>query len=137
MYKKYLLYLLLAFNFVFTFAAGCGLGGSGAPDPAEFACILEKIITIAIVVAGLIFIAMVSYGGVKLALALGDPKGYAGAVSTWQYALIGVLIVILIGGVLSVVGKLIGVSIVPTALISSLRNAITALLTFVRVGQQP
>ena len=134
MYNKYLLYLLLAFNFVFTFAAGCGLSGTEDPDPAEFACILEKIITIAIVVAGLIFIAMVSYGGVKLALAFGDPKGYAGAISTWQYALIGVFVIILIGGVLSVVGKLIGVNIVPTNLISELRGAIDDLVSTISSG---
>ena len=134
MYNKYLLYLLLAFNFVFTFAAGCGLSGTEDPALTEFACILEKIITIAIIVAGLIFIAMVSYGGVKLALSLGDPKGYAGAISAWQYALIGIFIIILIGGVLSIVGKLIGVSIVPTDLISELRGALDDIMATVTGG---
>ncbi len=131
MYKKSFLYLLLGSNFAFTFAAGCSVDGNEAPDPAAFACILERLITIAVVVAGLIFIAMVGYGAIKLSMALGDPKGYAGAISTWQYALIGLFAIILVGGILSVVGKLIGVDISPAGLVSMLQGAINSLFTYI------
>lgn len=136
MYQKISLYLFLAANFAFTFADNCSGVGSdeGAPDPASIACILGRIIVIAIVVAGAIFIAMVAYGAVKLSMALGDPKGYGGAITTWQYALIGLFAVIAVGAVLSIVGKLIGVSLTPDALIGQLQGAINTLFLSLTEG---
>jgi hypothetical protein len=127
MYKKSFIFLFLASNFVFTFAQGCSLGGDGAPDPSSIACILSNIISIAIGVAGAIFVAMIAYGAIKLSMALGDPKGYAGAISTWQYALIGVGAVVGVYGILSIVGKLVGVDFSPGSLSGRLQGAINTL----------
>jgi hypothetical protein len=129
MYKKSAVYIFLATNFIFTFAQSCSIAGDDAPDPASIACILSRVIAIALAVVGSVFIAMVAYGAIKLAMALGDPKGYAGAISTWQYALMGLGAVIGVFGILSIVGKLVGIDLNPSGLTGQLQGAINALFS--------
>jgi hypothetical protein len=129
-YNQILIFSMLMSNLYFSFAqalpaGGCNLGTDDAPNPSSIACILGRVITIMLYVAGAIFVAMVAYGAIKLAMASGDPKGYEGARLTWTYAIMGVGVVLGFGAIFSIVGKLFGIQFLdPNSMVSALEAGI-------------
>ncbi len=104
-------YAYLMTHFIFTHAQGCSLGTDDAPVPSAIACVVGRIIQIAITSAGGVFTAMIGYGAIKMAMANGDPKGYEGAKLTWQWAVIGIFVILGCYMIFSVVGRLFGFSV--------------------------
>lgn len=129
-YSQILIYTILLSNLYFTFgqalpASTCSLGTDDAPDVTAIACVLGRVITILLYVGGALFIAMVAYGAIKLAMASGDPKGYEGAKATWTYAVIGVGVVVGSAAIFSIVGKLFGITFLdPNSMIDALAKGI-------------
>jgi hypothetical protein len=82
--------------------------GGDAPSPAEIVCPFARVINIFLLSSGAFLIIMLLFGGVKLAMAHGDPKGMQAASGTWTWALIGFFIVVGAITLLTLVGKLIG-----------------------------
>jgi hypothetical protein len=125
------IYLFLLTNAVSTFAqtaTGCNLGTDDAPQISSIACILARIISLMLICAGAIFVGMIGYGAIKLGMAQGDPKGYQGAKDTWTWALIGVAIILGVGGIFSVVGKLFGINFLdPQSMVSAFESQIISL----------
>ncbi len=118
MYKKLSTYIFVAFNFVYAFAApDCASIDSGdAPNPNAIACIVARFINLGLFAAGIIFIGLVGYSAVKMAMALGDPKGVQGGQHTLTYALIGLGIVVGSISLLILGGALFDISLSPMIL---------------------
>jgi hypothetical protein len=76
------------------FAATCLPLGDDPPSITEIVCPVIRIINTATIVSGAVFTIMVLYGGIKLALAMGDPKGFQAAKGTLTWALIGFSVVV-------------------------------------------
>ncbi|HLC93489.1 MAG TPA: hypothetical protein VJG85_00565 [Patescibacteria group bacterium] len=58
-------------------------------SPVQILCPLVRIGNVALLAAGVIFIIMVIYGGIKLSLSFGEPKAFAAAKATWTWAFVG------------------------------------------------
>jgi hypothetical protein len=126
--KKLIIYFLLMTNTYFAFAQACNLGTDDAPSIAVIACVLGRIISLMMVVAGAIFVAMLAYGTIKMGMANGDPKGYEGAKQTWTYAVIGAGIILGVAGIFSIIGKLFGIPFLdPSAMIGAFEAALNNL----------
>ena len=129
MYKKLSTYIFIASNLVYTFAApDCSSITSGeAPNPNAIACIVARFINLGLFAAGIIFIGLVGYSAVKMAMALGDPKGIQGGQQTLTYALIGLGIVVGSISILILGGALFDVSLSPADLVEQLSGGIDVL----------
>jgi hypothetical protein len=86
-----------------------GEASAGPPTLAQVLCPIIRVVNIAILGAGAIFVLMLLYGGVKLTLALGDPKGFEGAKNTITWAVIGFLIIIGVISILFIASRLFGI----------------------------
>lgn len=64
------------------------------PDPQQIICPLLRIYNASILIVGVVLIGIIAIGGIKLAMSLGDPKGYQMATKTWTYALWGLAVVL-------------------------------------------
>lgn len=111
MFKKSTIYFLLASNFIFTFAADCSLPTTDAPALANLSCVLGRIINILLMVVGGVFIAMIAYGAYKAAMSVGDAKAFGGAITHWQYTLLGFGVVVGVFAIISIVSRLLGINI--------------------------
>lgn len=116
------------------YAAGCQISGDDAPTPSDAACILGRIFNIGFLVVGIIAIAILAYGAIKAATAFGDPKGLAGAHQTWLYGFIGFIIVVFAGALLTMIGNLFGLELVPNDLIIGLGTRLDELFEWVGTG---
>ncbi len=88
--------LITAFN-VFSepaYAVNCTPLSDEAPGPQDIICPVIRIVNIALLSSGAVLILMLLWGGVKLALAIGDPKAMQAASATWTWAIIGFAVVI-------------------------------------------
>jgi len=65
-----------------------------APLPSQIFCPLIKVVNFGLIFVGVVLIIMIILGAIKMATALGDPKGLQGANLTWTYAVIGTFIVL-------------------------------------------
>lgn len=106
-----------------------------APDPAEIVCPVVRVVNIFLLSSGAILIIMLLFGGVKLAMAHGDPKGYQAATGTWTMALVGFFVVVGAITLLTVVGKLIGWTYADP--FTSLQTAIRELMALIGVTTTP
>jgi len=87
---------------------------SADADPPEIIaiiCPLLRVINILLFSASFIFAIMLGYAGIKLSMALGDPKGYESARLTMLYAFIGLFVVLASFTLISIVTGLFGFSI--------------------------
>lgn len=103
-----------------TTASVCASVNLEDPSPLAIVCPIVRVFNIAIFAAGAIFVGMIVYGAIKLALSLGDPKGYQGAQQTWFWSVIGLLVVIGVFTLLYVIDNILG-----TNYLSGGPNAIT------------
>lgn len=67
---------------------------SDPPTFSELEPIINRIVNVLMMSAGLVLVAMIAYGVWKSSLATGDPRGLEGAKSTWTYAIYGFFIVV-------------------------------------------
>ena len=94
-FKIFLLALIVTANTHVSFAAANCADIKDPPLPEQIVCPFIGIINITIGLVGAMIVVMCVYGGIKLSLSLGDPKGYAGAQNTWFWAVVGGGVVVL------------------------------------------
>lgn len=90
------------------YAYDCSVRGNSPPRLEQIVCPFARVINVMIYAGGAILVIMLLWGAIKLALAVGDPKGMQAASMTWTYALLGFAIIV--GGVLmiTIIGRLLG-----------------------------
>jgi hypothetical protein len=120
----------------YAFAYSCAdlsadLSSGEAPSPLGIVCVIGNVIKVVVVVVGLIFVAVTSYGAYKLSMALGDPKAMQGAQQTWTYAVMGVLIVLGFFAAFVVIANVFGIKgfINPNDITERITNAIVSLFS--------
>lgn len=115
--------------------SGQGCDIDNVNDPAAIVCVIQNIVIVAVAIVGTLFVLMIAYGAYKLSMALGDPKGYSGAIMVWQYALIGFGIVFGVAAILSIIGKAFGITFIDLeGLFNQLTSGINALYILVTQG---
>ena len=63
-------------------------------DAAEFISPLRRMFNLALMLAAGVLFVMLVFGALKMASALGDPKGWQGASLTWTWGVLGFLIIV-------------------------------------------
>lgn len=69
---------------------------SSAKDPslAQIVCPFSRFFNVLVYSSGAVFVIVMLYGAIKLGISLGDPKGYQAAQLTWNYGVLGFLIIV-------------------------------------------
>lgn len=115
---------------VFVLAQGGGdlpdPGGGDLPDGEETTisfpnpiscgdvpCVINRIISLLYWIAIPVAVLMILYGGFKILVAGGDPKKFSDGKKVILYAVIGLAIVLVSGGVVSIVKSVLGVDSSP------------------------
>ena len=126
---------LLSCSFI-TYAQpiNCDIHSDDAPTLDQIVCPLARVINIAILAVGSVLVIMVVVGAMKMALALGDPKGLKGALITWQYVAVGGAIVIGVFAILFILTNLFGINFSPMNLTNALAEYIRNLLVSFGIG---
>ena len=96
------------------YAVDCDLSSvpaDAAPSPDKIFCPLIKVINVGIALGGVVFLIFILIGAIKLAVSLGDPKGFQGASDTWTYAVIGVFVVFGAFMLVGIVDRMFGLGI--------------------------
>lgn len=96
------------------------VGSLENPELSQIIPIIGRIFSIALWVAGIIFVAVVGYGVWKSAMAAGNPQGLEGAKNTWTYAVYGLAIVVGAGTLLTIIGGIFGINLNPASLFGDL-----------------
>ncbi len=74
--------------------------------------VINKLIAYAILVAGVLCVAFIFFGGISFILSGGDEGKIKQAVGTIRYAIIGLVITVLAVFIVSVVGKALGLNVI-------------------------
>ncbi|MDP4008760.1 MAG: hypothetical protein Q8P68_06235 [Candidatus Peregrinibacteria bacterium] len=74
--------------------------------------IINKLIAYAILIAGLLCVAFIFFGGLSFILSGGDEGKIKQAVGTIRYSIIGLIITILSVFIVSIVGKAMGLNVI-------------------------
>lgn len=80
------------------------------PSVAAMICPLVRILNILFFAAAAVFAIMVAYGGIKMNLAMGDPKGFESAKLTIFYAFMGLFVCLGAGTIVIILSNLLGVT---------------------------
>jgi hypothetical protein len=83
------------------------------PSPigcADLLCVVQRIVSLLYWVAIPVAVIMILYGGFKIMLAGGDPKKFSDGKKIILYAVIGLAIVLVSGGVVAIVKSVLGVT---------------------------
>ena len=83
------------------------------PNPiscGDVPCVINRIISLLYWIAIPVAVLMILYGGFKILVAGGDPKKFSDGKKIILYAVIGLAIVLVSGGVVSIVKSILGVS---------------------------
>ena len=86
-------------------------GAACAPKPTHIVCIIMRVINFGVLIVGIITMAMIAYAAIKMAMAMGDPKGFQGSVKTLQYAGIGFMIVISVFLIIRLINGMFGLNL--------------------------
>ncbi|MBT6068609.1 hypothetical protein HOG48_02535 [Candidatus Peregrinibacteria bacterium] len=84
----------------------------GAAQDYDTIEIINRFIAYAILIAGLLCVAFIFFGGISFILSGGDEAKIKQAVSTIRYSIIGLIITVLAVFIVSVVGKAMGLNVV-------------------------
>jgi uncharacterized protein YhhL (DUF1145 family) len=79
-------------------------------SPLKVVCPFARLLNVALYSAGIVFVIMLVYGGIKLSMAQGDPKAMQAVKGTWTWAVIGFGVVIGFIALLSIATGLFGIS---------------------------
>lgn len=104
-------YLLLVTPPIFAANPDCFINERGQ-DVATLSCLgfyAQKIINWIFPLAGLVFVAMFLFGGIKFILSGGDPKQAEGARNTLTWAVAGLILVLLSFAILRLISIITGV----------------------------
>ncbi len=71
-----------------------GTQGIEVPLPSQIICPFLRLINLALMLSGVVLAVFIGYGAIKLAVSLGDPKGYEGSMRTFLFAIIGFFVVV-------------------------------------------
>lgn len=139
-FTKYITTLLLIFTLSLnnTYALDCNLdpnnNNSGSvPTTEQILCPILKGINVAIILAGVTFIVMLGYAVVKLALSLGDPKGFQLSQRAAAFAVIGFIIVLGAFTIISIISNTFGLGLtfdITTIIETKLNDMLTFLCTY-------
>lgn len=101
-----------------------------APNPTDLLCPFSRIINGFLLVAGVVFVIIVVYGGIKLSMSFGDPKAFEGGKTTWTYAVIGFAVVLGFFVILLIVMGVLGIThyTSPDSFFAELKTAIDQFL---------
>lgn len=100
--------LLLSVGSPKAYALTCEGFGDNPPGLEQIVCPIARVVNVMLLSAGAVLIIMILWGGFKLATALGDPKGFQAATSTWVHAVVGFLIVVGAIAFLGIITKMLG-----------------------------
>jgi hypothetical protein len=133
------LFSFVAFSLVSRFALAYDCEGilrpdleeGNAPSPVAIVCVVGRLLNIALLFVGLVFIAVIAFSAWKLSLAFGDPKGFQGARNTWTYAVLGGLIVVGVFAVSLILANFFGIPgiITPQFLVERLETGLIDLMS--------
>lgn len=133
-----LFFITFLVNSSVAYAASCTTLGDTDPTIVDLVCIVARVINVGILFVGLMLIIMIAYGGYKLAMSYGDPKGLKGAQETWFYAFLGAGVILLAFSIVSIIGKVYGVNTGifsgPAAVMSEFENALHYIMQAAGVG---
>jgi hypothetical protein len=110
-------------SFVVCFAAL-----SDPPELSSLVDIARRTLNIAVMVSGIVLVAIIAYGVWKSSMATGDPRGLEGAKQTWTYALYGFLIVVAFFSIFIIITSALGITLSPGALLTGVSGALNALI---------
>lgn len=104
-------YLLFSTSPIFA-APDCYETVTGGEQVATLSCLgfyAQKIIAWVFPLAGLVFVAMFIFGGIKFILSGGDPKQAEGARNTLTWAVAGLILILLSFAILRLISLITGV----------------------------
>lgn len=106
------------------------------PSIARIFCPLIKVINFLVFSASLVFGIMLGYGGIKMSLALGDPKGFEGAKMTMTYAVMGLAVVLGFFVILNIASAMFGYNLVsPDNITNTFFGNMNALLEMIGITE--
>ena len=120
-----------------TVAGTCGSIDIDNPSPLAIICPFVKVFNVAVLGAGGLLVIIIIYGAIKLAMSLGDPKGYQAAQQTWFWGVIGFAVIVGAYSLIYILDKILGLGIVgagPNSIFDNFLNAFTGLLTEVGIS---
>ena len=133
--KSSLFFITLFWAAYPVFAYNCGtltseLSSGEAPSPLAIVCVIARVLNVFILFVGVVLIIMIAYSAIKLGMSLGDPKGYKGVQSTWQYIAIGAFVVLGFYAIFRIITHALGLTNFadPNALIDRIEGALERLL---------
>jgi len=94
LFKYIFIILLVFFSASPAYAGYCDNYDPDEPTLSNFLCPVVRIVNVVVGVAGVLLIALIVFGGIKLSMSFGDPKGLAGATLSWTWMVIGFLIIV-------------------------------------------
>jgi len=150
MHKKFIkviipFLIIISTSFSSVYALDCELGAENyaAPLPSQIFCPFVKIFNLSLLLVGVVLLAMIIFGAIKMATALGDPKGLQGAHLTWTYAVVGTFVVLGSFAFIAIINKLFGLGIkifegggLSGALFSKMQDNIEGFLNSIFVYEQ-
>ena len=80
-----------------------------------FPIIFQRFASGALILAGITAVIMIAFGGIKLIFAGGDAKQVEGARHTLTYAIIGLVVILLAGLIVSLIALITGVTCINIA----------------------
>lgn len=89
----------------------CDLSSLDHPEPWQILCPILRLLNFVIIVAGIVFAVMITYGAIKISTSLGDPKAYAGAWRNMWFAILGVFVVLGAYAILRILSSVFGLNI--------------------------
>ncbi len=105
----FLLALFLTSSQNYAYAVDCTL--SDPPTPAQFICPFVRVFNLLLILAGAVLLIFIVVGAIKMATAMGDPKGLKSSYDTWVYAVVGAFIVLGVFAIFRIINNLFGLSL--------------------------
>src|SRR5205807_5947819 len=93
---------------------GGGGGGNGAIDGSDIhqlPTLIIRIITFLIAIAGVVTVILIIIGGIRMILSVGDPKALQSARNAVTFAVIGLVIILISVTIITIIGNLLGISL--------------------------
>jgi hypothetical protein len=115
---KFILSTVLSLVFAFyaknSYALDCNLDavpGTPAPLPSQILCPLVRVVNLGLILSGVALVVFIGYGAIRLAVSLGDPKGYEASMRAFLFAVIGFFIVVGAFSILFLLNKTFGLGL--------------------------
>jgi len=113
--KKSFLILFLGSLLALSFFPLAGSGDIGADrppehvvDPSQIILLLEWLLSYMWIIMGIIVVMMLLYAGFQFVTAAGDPEKIEKAKTMVKYSLIGIVVMVLAGGAVTLIDNIIG-----------------------------